>query len=329
MDFRTFVELPLHGLKIKHSDRILLIGSCFAENIGRRLTENKFRCDVNPFGVLYNPVSVLEALSQIRSFKEYVPEDLFFYQERWHSPMHHGSFSDACRNVCLSGINSRLNRASGAFIQTDCLIVTLGSAFVYTAADSGRIVGNCHKLSESHFRRRLLTVEEIVAGYSEFIRENEKVNPGMKWLFTVSPVRHIKDGMHGNQVSKAVLLLAVERLRELFPSRVFYFPAYELLMDELRDYRFYAADMLHPSETAVTYIWECFVKSYFPEETRRLMREWEQIMKALNHKPFDPDAENYKSFLMQNVLKIERVKEKYPYLDVENELEICHIRLKR
>lgn len=329
MDFRTLAELPLGEMQIKHADRILVLGSCFAEQIGRRLADHKFRCDVNPYGVLYNPLSVLEALKEIRSRKVYTSGELFCHQGIWHSPMHHGSFSDASPNVCLDRINDRLSRASGSFSQTDYLILTLGSAYIYTSDKSGKIVGNCHKLSEKQFERRLLAVEEIVGEYSRFIRDVEKENPAMKWLFTVSPVRHLRDGLHGNQVSKAVLLLAVERLKALFPTRVFYFPAYELLTDDLRDYRFYAADMLHPSEVAVTYIWECFVKSYFPEETRRFMQEWEEIIKALNHKPFDPGSENYKSFLMQNVLKIKRVKEKYPYLDVENELEICHIRLKR
>lgn len=329
MNFRTLVELPLREMEINHSDRLMLFGSCFAGNIGRMLVKNKFSCDVNPYGVLYNPLSILKALDEIRSCKKYSPDELFFYQGNWHSPMHHGSFSDTSQEICLSKINDRLRNAHSVLPQADYLLVTFGTAHVYTSKKTGRSVGNCHKLPEKEFDRRLLSVEEIVNGFTTFIQETEKTNSRMKWLFTVSPIRHVKDGMHGNQLSKSVLLLAISRLRELFPSRVFYFPAYELMLDELRDYRFYADDMLHPSDMAVEYIWECFVKSYFSEKTRLFMNEWEQILKALSHKPFDPVSENYKSFLMQNVLRIKRAKEKYPYLDVEKELELCHIRLRQ
>lgn len=329
MNFSTLVELPRGEFQISHTDRLMLFGSCFAGNIGRLLVQNKFRCDVNPFGVLYNPLSILEALGRIMEGKDYTADNLFFHQGNWHSPMHHSSFSDPLPQVCLAGINRRLCDASRELPRTDYMLVTFGTASVYKQKETGAVVGNCHKLPESYFNRSLLGTDEVVSLFSRCIASLSKVNPQMKWLFTVSPIRHIKDGMHANQLSKSVLLLSIHELKTLFPEKVFYFPAYELVMDELRDYRFYADDMLHPSSLAVSYIWECFVNSYFSKETLDFMRQWGDIIKALNHKAFEPSSEKYKSFLMQNVLRINRAKEKYPYLDVEKELELCHTLLRR
>lgn len=308
---------------------MLLFGSCFAQNIGRLLTENKFRCDVNPFGVLYNPFSILEAIEEIRSGKQYDKSGLVFHQEQWHSLMHHSSFSDSSPERCLANINGRLREASRELACADYLLITFGTAFVYLHKESGRVAGNCHKLPESAFDRRMLGADEIAGRFSACISSLLQVRPSLKLLFTVSPIRHVKDSMHGNQLSKSVLHLSIHRLKELFPENVFYFPSYEILIDELRDYRFYADDMLHPSSLSVAYIWECFVNSYFSGQTVRIMREWADIIKALNHKPFDSSSEKYKSFLTQNVLRIKRVKEKYPNLDVEKELELCHILLRQ
>lgn len=326
MDFRTQVELPKKELDIAHDSKILLLGSCFAENIGTRLLENKFRCDINPFGILYNPMSILAALQQITAGTEYSGKELFAYQGQWHSFMHHGSFSDVSREVCLENVNSRLRQASKDLNSLDYLFVTLGTAYVYRLKENGMIVSNCHKLPEKSFERRMLKVEEVVNEYTSYLNSLLKRNPGVKVLFTVSPIRHVKDGMHGNQLSKATLLLVIDALRVNFPEHVFYFPSYELMMDELRDYRFYADDMLHPSVVAVDYLWECFSSSYFSKNTLDILVEWGEIKKALNHKPFRPDSEQYIKFLSQIVLRIKRLKEKCPYLDVEKEIKLCHIR---
>lgn len=329
MEFRTEVKLPKGELSVRHTDRILLLGSCFAENIGQRLIENKFSCDVNPFGVLYNPLSIAQALKEIKTGKVYKEKDIFYHSGQWHSWMHHSSFSSFSQEECLKPINDRLKTASKKLAETNYLFLTLGTAYVYLLKETGQIVGNCHKLSESNFIRRLLTVEETVEHLSKSLQLLWTDCPSLRVLFSVSPIRHTKDGMHGNQLSKSVLLLAVHRLKELFADRVFYFPSYELMMDELRDYRFYAEDMLHPSSLAVEYLWECFSSSYFSGKTCDIIREWKEVSKALNHKPFDEKSTQYKSFLMQIVLKMERIKEKYPYLDVEKELKLCHTLLKR
>lgn len=325
MDFRTQVELPKKELDIAHSSRILLLGSCFAENIGNRLLENKFDCDVNPFGILYNPMSILAVLKQISGGKEYLGEELFSYQGQWHSFMHHGSFSNASKKACLEGINSRLQCASDRFKSLNYLFITFGTAYVYTLKETGMIVSNCHKLPEKNFERKRQSVGEAVKEYTLYLNSLLKQNSQLKILFTVSPIRHVKDGMHGNQLSKATLLLIIDALKVNFPEHVFYFPSYELMMDELRDYRFYADDMLHPSEVAVDYLWECFSSSYFSKKTLDILSEWGEIKKALNHKPFRPDSEQYIKFLSQIVLRIKRLKEKCPYLDVEKEIKLCHI----
>lgn len=325
MEFRTLVELPKKELTISYSDQILLLGSCFAENIGNLLVKNKFNCEVNPFGVLYNPLSIGNALQCLDDKKTFTEKDLFEYKGLYHSFMHHGSFSASSADECLNNINNRMQSATAQFPKLNYLLITFGTAYVYEYKQTGMVVANCHKLPDSAFTRRLLSVEQIVDTYVSLITGLLKKNADVRILFSVSPIRHVKDGMHRNQLSKATLLLAIDQLKEAFPRNVFYFPSYELVMDELRDYRFYADDMLHPSSVAVNYLWEVFDNCYFSRETRQIMKEWGQISKALQHKPFHPESEHYKSFLIQIVLKINQLKEKCPFLDVEKELELCRI----
>jgi len=324
----TPVELPAGLPRLTHADRLLLLGSCFAAEMGERLLQAKFRCDVNPYGVLYNPLSIAAALREIEAGRSYGADDLFFFRGCWHSPMHHGDFSSPEAAEALQRINGRLREAHGFFPKLDCLLLTFGTAWVYEEKATGRVVSNCHKQPESTFTRRKLSVDEIVADYRALLSGMLSRNPGLNVLFTVSPIRHVRDGLHANQLSKATLLLAVERLQALFPGRVFYFPAYELLLDELRDYRFYAEDMVHPSEVAVRYVWQRFVESCVAADALQIMEESENIRKALLHKPFRPDSEEYKRFLGQIVLKIDQLNRKYPYLDFQKEREICRIRLK-
>ncbi len=327
MDFHTTVELPQGMPPVTYEQEILLLGSCFAENIGALLAEHKFRLDINPFGILYNPSSVSAALREIIAGKQYTKEELFYYQGCWHSPRHHGIFSASEAEESLQIINSRLRRASVSFEKLDWLMVTLGTSYIYEEKRTGTVVANCHKLPESTFNRRRLTVAEIVSDYTSLLVGMFSRCPRLKVLFTVSPIRHARDGMHANQLSKSTLLLAIDSLQAAFPGKVFYFPSYEIVLDELRDYRFYAEDMLHPSSVAVNYLWECFSKTFFTDETCRTMKAVAEIERALAHKPFHPDSEAYKSFLGQIVLKIERLKGKYPYLDFEKETELCRTRL--
>ena len=282
---------------------------------------------MNPFGVRYNPLSVSAALREVVSGRIYTEEDLFFFRECWHSPMHHGDFSSTSAEETLRRINTRLQAAHTRIHQLNCLLLTFGTSWVYE--QTGRVVANCHKQPESVFTRRRLSVQEIVSDYTSLFSGLIARNPKLKVILTVSPIRHVRDGMHANQLSKAALLLAIDQLHAAFPEHVFYFPAYELLLDELRDYRFYADDMVHPSPQAVRYVWEKFVQTCLSEDALEIMQESENINKALSHKPFHPESDEHKRFLGQIVLKIDRLNKKYPYLDFQNEKEICHIQLKQ
>ena len=327
MNFRTQVELPERETEIRHSERIMLFGSCFAENIGNLLKENKFRCDVNPFGVLYNPLSIANALNQILEGKEYREEDLFFSGGLWHSWMHHSDFSAPSQEEALALVNSRLTKAKENLAKADWLVMTWGTAYVYIHQEMQKVVGNCHKQPDKTFRRLMLNAEAFVEECRDVLKKCREVNPNLKVLFTVSPIRHAKDGMHGNQLSKATLLLAIDEICRTCPN-CFYFPSYEIVMDELRDYRFYADDMIHLSSKAVEYIWECFSRCYFSKETQAIMKEWAEVKRALDHKPFRPNSDAYRAFLSQIVLKIMQMKEKFPYLEVQKEMELCEYRLK-
>lgn len=329
MNLSTSVELPSALPRLTQADELLLMGSCFATHIGGLLADARFGPDVNPFGVLYNPLSVSTALREIGSERVYKEEDLFFYGECWHSPMHHGDFSSPSAAETLQRINTRLQAAHRRIAKLDCLLLTFGTAWIYQQKSTGSIVANCHKQPESVFTRRRLSTAEIVSDYTSLFTGMIARNPKLKIILTVSPIRHVRDGLHANQLSKATLLLAIDELQSAFPQHVFYFPAYELLMDELRDYRFYADDLVHPSPLAVRYVWEKFVQACLSETALEIMQESENINKALSHKPFHPESEEYKRFLGQIVLKIERLNKKYPYLDFQNEIEICHIRLKK
>ncbi len=327
MKLQTPVEISSIPDLISHRDKLLLIGSCFAGNIGKLLAEGKFDCDLNPMGILYNPLSIAQAVQQLRSGKEYVAEDLFHYRESWHSFMHHSSFSDEDPQKVLDKINGRIRQGNRSLREASWMIVTLGSAWVYEHLLTGEVVGNCHKLPEKEFHRRRLTVGEITERFSSLIGDLQLLNPDMRFLFTVSPIRHVRDGLAENQLSKSTLLLAVDELRYTFPEKVFYFPAYEIMMDELRDYRYYADDMIHPSSLAVRYIWERFVESAVSPDARKVMKSCEEIRQALEHRPFRPGSDEYKKFLRKILLRIDQLNEEYPNLDFQKEKEICHTRL--
>ena len=329
MKLLTPVERPARRPCIDYPHRLMLLGSCFATHIGARLQESRFRCDVNPYGVLYNPLSISTALREMLAGKVYTPDDLYEHLGLWHSPMHHGDFSAASAGDALRKINLRLEQAARQLDGLDFLLLTWGTAWVYEDRETGRVVGNCHKLPEACFRRRRLSVEEIVADTASLLSVMLARNNRLQVVLTVSPIRHVRDGLHDNQLSKATLLLATEQVRTAFPDRVFYFPAYELLLDELRDYRFYADDLVHPSDLAVRYVWERFVEWCLSPDARRVMAEVEDIRKALAHRPLHPESEEYKRFLGQIVLKIERLNGKYPYFDLQNERESCLTLLNR
>lgn len=321
MEFFTHISIPKTTFTCSYREQTLLLGSCFAENIGKKLEESKLPVDSNPFGILYNPSSIAEAIRTLLRPERFTGNDLFRYEGNYHSFAHHSRFSSPSETECLDGINNRLFHSSEYMRKAGRMIITWGTAYVYRLKSTGKIVSNCHKLPEKMFSREMLSVQEIVTDWKTLLLSVWEQNPDLKILFTVSPIRHWKDGAHGNQLSKATLLLAIEQIEKEFPERISYFPAYEIMMDELRDYRFYADDMVHPSVQAVEYIWLRFCKHILTEESREILKEWENIQKALNHKPFQPDSEAYKQFISQTLLKMERISKKIPSFDMTKEIK--------
>lgn len=331
MRFSTYVEIPENNLILSHETGIMMLGSCFIQNIGQKLDECKFKADINPFGVLYNPSSICETLEYICSdglFDE-ASEEIFFNNEMWHSWLHHGDFSRRERGELVTAVNERLTAARDALASLDVLVLTFGTAYVYRKASDGRVVCNCHKMPQSGFTRSLLTVDEIVSIVSSAMDKLLVRRPSLKILFTVSPIRHLRDGAHDNQISKATLLLAVEELRRRYPAATHYFPSYEIVLDELRDYRFFAEDMVHPSSVAVEYIWERFSETYFSPATKKLNQELKEIARALAHRPFDASSQAHRTFLSKIMLKIDDIRKKYPYFDFGKEIAQCNTQLER
>lgn len=322
MDFFTRLQWPKSLIDISYQDRLLLFGSCFAESIGYRLAEYKFQADINPFGVLYNPESISAAIRSLLNPQEKTKDDLFFHEGLFHSFSHHSSFSATTENSCLTNINSRTQVASDNLNNATRLMITFGTAYVYRLKKTGDVIANCHKLPADNFNHERLSVSEIVNEWYQLLSLLYERNKNLKIIFTVSPIRHWKDGAHENQLSKSTLLLVIEELQKQYPGQVDYFPAYELMMDELRDYRFYAEDMCHPSETAIQYIWEHFIRTHMNQPTLQLVKEIDHILKSVNHKPFNPQNESYKQFIMQTLLKIEQLSKKSPYLCFKKEVEI-------
>lgn len=322
MELYTRISIPKAPFAFSYTEQTVLLGSCFAENIGKKLEEGKFKTDLNPFGTLYNPSSIASAIRMLLRPERFTGDDLFRHEGVYHSFSHHSRFSSPSETECLENINGRLFSSTEIIRKARRMIITLGTAWVYRLRSTGKIVSNCHKLPEKMFDRQMLSVNEITAEWKSLLLSLWEQNPELKILFTVSPIRHWKDGAHGNQLSKATLLLAVEQLQKEFPGQTTYFPAYEIMMDELRDYRFYADDMLHPSLQAIEYIWERFTETMLSREAQAILKEWKDIQKAINHKPFQPESEAYKHFISQTLLKMERLNEKFPYFDMTNEIEM-------
>ncbi|MDR1881296.1 MAG: GSCFA domain-containing protein [Prevotella sp.] len=326
MEFRTKIEIPGSGLLVSHKSRILMFGSCFIENIGNLLVENKFNANLNPFGILYNPQSISQALRLLVENKKFTESDIFEYKGLFHSFYHHSRFSNTDKDKCIEKINGGIERSSADLRQANVLFVTFGTACVFRSKKYGIIAGNCHKLPASDFDRYRLSVYDIVNDWESLIKELKQINPALRIIFTVSPVRHLKDGAHENQLGKSVLLLSVDELRQK-DAGLCYFPAYEIVLDELRDYRFYKDDMVHPDTMAIKYIWKRFSETYFDADTCSIIEEWNKIYPAINHRPFNADTDEHKHFLRQTLLKIKAFNEKYPYICCSGETSDLERRL--
>lgn len=290
MELQTLIPLETPPFRIDYDTRLMMLGSCFVESMGQQLAYYRYRTDINPCGIVYNPLSVAMTLKLLREDKRLEAGDLLRCGDKWVSLAHHGCFSHSDAKVCLQRINARLEQSAAFLREADVLVITWGTAWVYRHLPDRKVVANCHKFPASHFERIRLEVSEIVDEYLPLLQSLRELNPRLKYIFTVSPVRHWKDGAHGNQLSKAVLLLAVNELVRLVPEAV-YFPSYEIVMDELRDYRFYAEDMLHISPQAVEYIWEKFAGLYITPQTREVMKRVDKLNRQLLHRPFNPTDE--------------------------------------
>lgn len=318
--FRTIVEVKPLPFGLDYSTPTLFVGSCFTENIGQMMLQRKFPAMVNPFGVVYNPVSVNLVLNRIAEGKPYTENELLEHNGQWLSLDHHTSYSRVDRHDCLNTINSSLEEATQFWNNTHCLVVTFGTARVYYYNRTELPVANCHKIPAKEFTNKLLSVKEIVSLWTNDLNRIFASKPNLKIIITVSPVRHWKDSPFGNQVSKATLLLAASQLVELFPNRVFYFPAYEIMMDDLRDYRYYADDMLHPSPLAISYIWDKYKRSTIHNTAQDLSLEIEKILQAVNHRPFNTKTKEFKQFLERTLSKINEITKLNPSINFNEEI---------
>lgn len=327
MEFRKILKIDESDFKIGYDNRILSLGSCFADHMGQKLAEAKFPVLSNPFGVLYNPLSVLQSLDLLRNRNIISKQDLILHNSMYHSFYFHSAFSDEEEEVALSKMNSVIETGADVFAKADRLIITFGTAWVYEWSETGATVSNCHKIPAAKFNRRRLSVGEIVESWKSFLLTYFEENPARRVVFTVSPIRHWKDGAFENQCSKSTLILAIDELCRMFGACA-YFPSYEIFMDELRDYRFYAEDMIHPSGTGIAYVWERFTKTYFSEDTLEDMNEWDKLRKMLSHRSLSGMSESYKNFLRENLRRIELFRQKRPYFDLNLELqqlrELCN-----
>lgn len=313
MNFRTELKIPPSEAKIEHSNKILTIGSCFAENIAEQFKFYLFNVFENPFGVLYNPASVYNAFKIIDDKRIFTEKDLVYNQNEWHSFYHHSDFSHYETGECLNRINTRSEEVRDYLAECNWVIISIGTSYIYRHIEKNIIVSNCHKIPANNFERILLPVDETEKYLKNTIGLLKSFNPGIKVILTVSPVRHIKDGFAENQLSKSALIVAVHRIVESGKD-CFYFPSYEVMMDDLRDYRFYERDLLHPNKTGVEYIWEKFSEWCFSEECKAAVKEIEPYARGMQHRPISENSPNFKSF-KENLQKTgEILINKYPYL---------------
>ncbi len=317
--FRTVIEIPKSFFSINHQTCGLFIGSCFTENIGKKLLENKFFIEMNPFGILYNPISILQCLKILMKNQHFSDENLFFHNEEWHNFSFHGQFSHFDKKKCLENINFSISKYSEFLKKTEILFLTFGTAKVYIYKKTKQIVANCHKVSDKEFERKFLSVNEIIDSYLTLFNELFLQNENLKIVLTLSPVRHLRDGATENQLSKSILTVAIHSLISQFPKNLFYFPAYEIMMDELRDYRFYNEDFIHPNSLGINYIWNRFGETFFEKTTFPILQEMERLNKAILHRPVNIFSQEYEKFRHSQQHFIENLEKKYPFLNFEKE----------
>lgn len=313
MKFQTQIPIPKSDFPINYSSKLLLLGSCFAENMAEKFEYFKFQISTNPFGIIFNPVSLEKLLVRSIHKKYFTEEDIFFYNDLWHCYEVHSELSHPNKEAYLAKLNEIINSTNKHISTLSHCLITLGTSWVYRHIETNEIVANCHKVPQKQFVKELLSIAQIEESLRNIISEILVINPNCKFIFTVSPVRHIKDGFVENNVSKAHLISALNSFNSKLPASN-YFPSYEIMIDELRDYRFYAEDMLHPNQTAIDYIWIKFFENYVDEKEFDVMQQVCDIQKAMRHRPFNPNSESHLKFLENLNQKKEILVKKYPHI---------------
>jgi hypothetical protein len=316
MNFRTKIPISKSDNPIDYNASVVSVGSCFTENMGDKFQYFKFRNTTNPFGIIFNPVSIEKIIEKAITATLFTENDIFFHNGRWHSFNVHSDLSNESKEALLESLNSTLKLTKSQLETASHIIITYGTSWVYRNIESDAIVANCHKVPQKQFTKVLLSVEVIRESIEKIMELIALVNPKANLIFTVSPVRHTKDGFVENQLSKSHLIAAIHGVlnTEHFKLNTEYFPSYEIMMDELRDYRFYAEDMLHPSQVAIDYIWKRFSETTISESAYSAMEEVQNIQKSLSHKPFNPNSESHLKFEEKLKAKITKLVTQYPFM---------------
>lgn len=299
---------------MSHSDLVVLLGSCFSDNIGSRMRDAMMRVEVNPFGTLYNPMSIASGLMRLVRCAPVAGQDLFLSNGVWSSFDFHSRYSMASKEAALQRMNGSIERAHSALEQCQWLIITLGTSVVYRRRDNGMVAANCHKVPQHEFTRRMASVDEMAEALGKALDTLHEFNPAVNVVFTISPIRHIADGLETNSLSKAALRLAVENVRKERKAYTHYFPAYEIMLDDLRDYRFYAADMVHPTDVAVEYIWQTFQATFLDDQSGQAIARCERVSKRLKHRPMSNNPDIVQRFNADTKAVVNNLIKAYPYL---------------
>lgn len=319
MEFRTAIKIHPEKPAVEYNSKIFLLGSCFVENISKKLDHYRIQNLSNPFGILYHPYSMENFLKRVASEYKFHEDDIFCYNDRWVSFEAHSQVSSDSKKNLLEELNKKIKIARNYLKGTSHCFITLGTTWFYRNNNSGLPVANCHKISQKNFTKEIIGIEETQNILRNIISLVRSINPGTTIIFTISPVRHLKDGMIENQRSKGNLISALhDMLEKSHDENLKYFPSYEILMDDLRDYRFYGRDMLHPSEEAVDYVWKLLVETYFSSEAIEVMQKVEKVQKDLSHRPFNPDSPKHLEFRDKLEKKVLDLKKLYPHLHFPN-----------
>ena len=313
MNFSTQIPISKSNLPIDYHSKMILLGSCFAENIGEKFQYFKFQTDINPFGILFNPVSLEILIRRVVQQNYFTEEDVFYHNDLWHCFEVHSEFSNPDKETFLMLLNQKIS-STHIYLQTAShCFVTLGTSWVYRNLETNAIVANCHKVPQNQFAKELLSVNQVQASLESMIKLVHAINPACHFVFTVSPVRHLKDGYEENTLSKAHLIAGLPKLFSK-NGMGYYFPSYEIMMDELRDYRFYADDMLHPSTIAIEYIWEKLTQTFMTDATLAISKEVNKLQKAIAHRPIHSTSESYLAFSKKLNLERELFLKKFPFI---------------